>query len=403
MYVYNSSPYFESNIISDAKVYLNNSYSFFADNYVHDAEWSYLMYIYGGSPTFYNNTIDAGWAMVAVNVNNGGSPVFGGNPGGGYNKLMASFENDAVIWAENGGTPNLGSGSAGPYYAGYNSILQPGGFSPAAAIDGSSSIDAAYCWWGRYPAPYCYGNVNTADALNFNPGGGSSLDKKSTGTQTIVESAHVYSEAELQWLDALKYYSDKEYPEALALLNEIITTYEDVKVANKAINLIDRLYHETGLKGNITTMDFLLSTIENDSIRVALEMKKIQNLKKNGKYDNAIGLCKKMLINTNGNYKKLVLFDLFNLYQKDKKNSGKAKQILNILKTDYPDDDLTLIARMDNGEQIDYVKKSRKDLIQPEEPFVDPLTEFTLNESYPNPFNPVTNISFDLPENSHVT
>ena len=30
-------------------------------------------------------------------------------------------------------------------------------------------------------------------------------------------------------------------------------------------------------------------------------------------------------------------------------------------------------------------------------------TEYALHDNYPNPFNPITNIKYDIPENTHVT
>ncbi len=336
--------------------------------------------------------------MLAVDVTYSGSPVFGGNPGLGYNIITAGMDSDGAIWAETGATPNLGSGGAGPNYAGKNSIIRTGGL-PAAAIGATSSIDAAWCWWGQYPAPSCYGNVDTHDALNSNPGGGSSIAKSSSNSQNSLSESKIYNEVELLWREAWTFYEQKNYLEAVTILNNIITNFNNVKISQKSINLIDRIFHEAKVTENVDRLDHLFVNVQNDTVKSALKMKQIQFMKNNGNFDAAIALCTVMARSSDSSIQKQAYYDLYNIYKNDKNDIERANEMLSFLKTNFPDDNLTLMARVDNNEDVEYVKESRiESLPKAGEPIVLAEAAYSLGESYPNPFNPTTTISIVLPE-----
>ena len=60
---------------------------------------------------------------------------------------------------------------------------------------------------------------------------------------------------------------------------------------------------------------------------------------------------------------------------------------LNSKKLEFISEPLNIIVSDINGKQIKVIK----------------ITDFKLNEAYPNPFNPVTNISYSIPQNTNIT
>ncbi|MDD5582167.1 MAG: T9SS type A sorting domain-containing protein [Candidatus Marinimicrobia bacterium] len=406
IYLYNSSPELESNRISGSKVYLNNSDASLENNLITGAYGNEAVYFYASSPSLYSNTITSEYSFLAIYATNGSDPVFGGSARGGYNYLSTGINADGVIWATNSSNPVLGWNVAGecetgPYIGGNNSII--GYMVPAAAIDGTSSISAQYCWWGQTPAPPCVGNVNTNCPLSSDPGTGSTLSKSSP--EPVIAS-HPEEKpddeaAKALWEVAMSAVWEKNYTGALDDFQTLIRLYPASTYAYRALSMSVRLCREQKTRDMITYLDELLTGVEDKTLRAVIKSRKVSEFRRMKDIEQAITLSREILAeNPETIHETTALFDLFNLYQKDLADSVQAEYYVTELKTKYPEDELTGIARIDWGEDPEKVVIRKRTLPEKEK---DILPEtFTLGSAYPNPFNSMTTIQFFLPEEIDV-
>ncbi|HAE86912.1 TPA: hypothetical protein DCG86_02685, partial [Candidatus Marinimicrobia bacterium] len=405
VYLYNSSAELESNRISGSKVYLNNSDASLENNLITGAYGNEAVYFYASSPELYYNTISTENAFWALHATNGSDPVFGGPYTGngtnyGYNALSTGFQSDGVICASNGSVPWLGYGGYGAGYYGYggNAILG-GGLYPAAAMDATSCIFADWCWWGQTPAPLCYGDVTTYDPLSSDPGTGSTLSKSSPEPvmASHPEEKPADGEAKALWEFAMSAVWEKNYTGALDDFQTLIRLYPASTYAYRALSMSVRLCREQKTRDMITYLDELLTGVEDKTLRAVIKSRKVSEYRRMKEPEQAIALSREILAeNPETIHETTALFDLFNLYQKDLADSVQAEYYLTELKTRYPEDELTGIARIDWGEDPEKVVIGKRTLPGQEEELLPEV--FILGSAYPNPFNPVTRLTYSLPD-----
>jgi len=95
------------------------------------------------------------------------------------------------------------------------------------------------------------------------------------------------------------------------------------------------------------------------------------------------------------------LYDEIAYYVEIKNDFDSGKKLLARMDAVYPKEELTLLAHILLGDDVELFKRERA----PDEgsfPEREIPTKFKLYAATPNPFNPTTTISYDLPVDSHV-
>lgn len=92
------------------------------------------------------------------------------------------------------------------------------------------------------------------------------------------------------------------------------------------------------------------------------------------------------------------LFDLAIYYSETGNNLSKTKEYFSRMEDAYPEEDLTKMAEIILENKIDVKNFNKKELASNSE-----VNKFKLNNAYPNPFNPSTTISYQIPQDGFVT
>jgi hypothetical protein len=158
-----------------------------------------------------------------------------------------------------------------------------------------------------------------------------------------------------------------------------------------------RLCREQKTRDMLTYLDELLTGVEDKTLRAVIKSRKVSEYRRMKEPEQAIALSREILAeNPETIHETTALFDLFNLYQKDLADSVQAEYYLTELKTRYPEDELTGMARIDWGEDQEKVVIGKRTLPGQEEEILPEV--FILGSAYPNPFNPVTRLTYSLPD-----
>lgn len=253
----------------------------------------------------------------------------------------------------------------------------------------ATTIYAQVNWW-EADSPNNYGTVITTyqadDVLGDGPG---DLPKSSVMEHVLA----LYREARM-------FEEDSLYDEAIAIYDTIIVRDTESSFRHVAMIGIERCFRSIGPAYDFMgKMDAIQTAYPNDKVAVLARYMKAGELARTGELETAlIGFEASMgefeTFDGMEEQEAWALFDVgqvAEILEETQPGLGKAGQANLRLLLDYPDSEAATMLR-------DLMGTDGREIL-----LVALPTEFKLNHPYPNPFNPSTTISYELPKMADIT
>jgi parallel beta-helix repeat protein len=368
IYLYNSSP-----VIQACNIYNNSN------------DGISMLY---SSPTVKENYIQNNSTGVYCSTNS--DPVIGNSSTQMGNYISS---NGYGVIAFNNANPRIGNTS--PSIAGYNNLVN---YTNNILNTTSNTIYTRNNWWG------------TTNPSYFLIGGLVSYTPYRTTVVSIPQPAlskssghHVASVTEnipmLSELDkAYQFIASNNLVEARNICLNLVNNYPDYSVSYNALNLLKETYTENELaaKEDIYTSLFNKNSKKDLHAMAGLILSDIDKKNKLKQIDEVITAYKGESVI------ELALFDKLVYYYFELEDGTNARTISNELDEQFPLSEGAVEAHKILGDEKYFnVEPIRKKAYQ--DSSEQTLTEYSLSDNYPNPFNPVTKIGYTVPQTSFVT
>jgi len=367
----------------------------------------YAVVLNNASPWIAYNTICDNTFGVVINSS---FPNFCDYAGGGYNAI--TYSSTPLFRADNSSTVVMGYWSQG----GYNSVF--GSDLPDMEARNSSGIWADNTYWGSgQPAVYADGTswITTRTPLASDPNP-TSCSGSSAPSSFVINSSAIKAN-----LFTTNGDNASKYEEAIA--NGRSGNFQKAK--ETLLSLIDGEYdHKYSPLALLAFYEFVLNEkyIKNksgltDSLNTGLN-DLLTKVSKRAKGDSLIPYSLRFLAreaalardtrgmisyNTeiitnypNSSNELSALYDLTTHYAEIEQDFTKADQYYSRMVTGYPKEDLTLFAGINLGGN----QASLKQIMLADADQL--LIDYDLSNAFPNPFNPITTITYQLPKEGLV-
>jgi len=404
--------------ITGCSILNNTNYGINANNISY---WDYLYWL--------NNTLHGnGYAMVFNNASpwighcdisdnyhgvviNSSMTNFSIPEERGYNSISCSIT--PLFKADNSSTIFMGYWSQG----GYNSVF--GSELPDMEARNNSGIWADNTYWGSsQPAVYADGTswITTRNPLTYDPNPGSCSGYSAQSSLAINASATKINASAIQGDIATKYWEalsngrGGNFQKAKGSLLSIIDGEFDHKYSPLALLAFyeftlneKNTKNQSGLTDSLNTgLNDLLTKVSKRAKGDSLSPYALRFLAREAALaHNARGMISynnELVANyPNSSNELSALYDLTTHYAEIEQDFTKADQYYSRMVTAYPKEDLTLFAGINLG-------GSQASLKQVMLTDADQLPiDYDLSNAFPNPFNPITTITYQLPKEGLVT
>lgn len=397
------SPTITSNTILN-----NTNYGLIATNITMSNYWysntfhgnGYALVLNNAHPWIAHNIICDNTHGVVINSS---FPNFCTPEGGGYNAI--TYSSTPLFKADNSSIVTMGYLSQG----GYNSVF--GSELPDMEARNGSGIYADNTYWGGLPAIYEDGTswITTNNPLSDDPKptscsgsqASSSFASSSPSLSTAISNKYLaaiskgrekkFKEAKDDLISIINGEFDKKYS-PLALLSFYEFTLIEKNVKAKSLE-VDTLNYELN-----NVLSKVSKRVKEDSLRPYAIRLLARDAALANNFSSMLSYNKELVANyPNSSNELSALFDLITYYTDIEQDSTKTDEYYTLMVKAYPKEDLTKFAGINLGKN----KKSLKKGAFTEEEQLP--TEYSLSNAYPNPFNPITTITYQIPKDGFVT
>jgi len=323
----------------------------------------------------------------------------------GYNAITCATT--PLFKAENYSTVYMGYG----YGGGYNSIF--GSELPDMEARNHSGIYADNNYWGPYSQPAILADgtswILARTPLGSDPNPGSCEGFLASSSLT-TNSPLVEGNISTKYWEAISNGRGGHFKKAKEILRLIIDGKFNQKYSPLALlSFYEFTLNERNIKNQSGPADSLNYRLNDILMRIynrakgdSLRPYAVRLLAREAALsDNSIEMISynKELVDyyPNSVNELTALYDLVTYYAEIEQNLTKAREFFLRMKEAYPDEDLTKFAGINLGENLGNLKKATLTKTD-QTPKV-----YYLSNAFPNPFNPTTTITYQLPQDGFVT